>query len=140
MTTPVFVIADAGVSARVEAALRRDPLLRVEVLDVAALTGVEPERGTAIVVVALPAPATARVLDTLRRWRRAPAIVVLSTAPGAAWSARARRAGVRAVYKRVEEGEGVAIGRRHPVVLLHGFGMNRTQWIWMARRPGSSTC
>jgi pimeloyl-ACP methyl ester carboxylesterase len=39
-----------------------------------------------------------------------------------------------AVYQRVEEGEGVALGRRHPVVLLHGFGMNRTQWIWMARR------
>jgi pimeloyl-ACP methyl ester carboxylesterase len=39
-----------------------------------------------------------------------------------------------AVYKRVEEGEGVAVGRRHPVILLHGFGMNRTQWIWMASR------
>ena len=39
-----------------------------------------------------------------------------------------------AVYKRIEEGVGEATGRRHPVVLLHGFGMNRTQWIWMARR------
>lgn len=99
MTTPVFVVGDRGVSARVEAALRHDRLLHVDVLDAAALAGAEPERGTAIVIVALPAPATARVLDTLRRWRRSPAVVLLSTTPGAAWSARARRAGVRAVLR-----------------------------------------
>lgn len=99
MTTPVFVVGDRGVSARVEAALRHDLLLHVDVLDAAALAGAEPERGTAIVIVALPAPATARVLDTLRRWRRSPAVVLLSTTPGAAWSARARRAGVRAVLR-----------------------------------------
>jgi len=134
MTTPVFVIADAGVSARVEAALRRDPLLRVEVLDVAALTGVEPERGTAIVVVALPAPATARVLDTLRRWRRAPAIVVLSTAPGAAWSARARRAGVRAVLRAdasADEIAAAATATRAGLLVVHPEALSRA--------PASST-
>jgi len=99
MTTPVFVVADPGAGARIEAALRRDPLLHVEVRDAAALAGAEPERGSAIVIVALPVPATARVLDTLRRWRRSPAIVLLSAAPGAAWTARARRAGVRAVLR-----------------------------------------
>jgi triacylglycerol esterase/lipase EstA (alpha/beta hydrolase family) len=38
------------------------------------------------------------------------------------------------VYQAVEEGEGQARGRRNPIILLHGFAMNRTQWIWMARR------
>jgi len=41
---------------------------------------------------------------------------------------------VGAVYKASEEGSGQAKGRRNPIILLHGFGMNRTQWIWMARR------
>ena len=39
-----------------------------------------------------------------------------------------------AVYQEGSEGAGEARGRRNPVILLHGFGMNRTQWIWMARR------
>jgi pimeloyl-ACP methyl ester carboxylesterase len=39
-----------------------------------------------------------------------------------------------AVYKASVEGEGEARGRRNPVVLLHGFGMNRTQWFFLARR------
>ena len=38
------------------------------------------------------------------------------------------------VYQAVEEGEGKARGRRNPIILLHGFAMNRTQWMWMARR------
>lgn len=36
-------------------------------------------------------------------------------------------------YQAVEEGEGTARGKRNPVILLHGFAMNRTQWLWMAR-------
>lgn len=39
-----------------------------------------------------------------------------------------------AAYEASKEGSGEASGRRNPIVLLHGFGMNRTQWIWMARR------
>jgi len=108
MTTPVFVVADRAAGARVEAALRRDPLFHVELRDAAALPGAEPERGDAIVVVALPAPATARVLDTLRGWRRSTAIVLLSTAPNAAWSSRARRAGVRAVLRADASAEDIA--------------------------------
>ena len=38
------------------------------------------------------------------------------------------------VYRLGEEGVGTARGRRNPIILLHGFGMNRTQWMWMARR------
>lgn len=39
-----------------------------------------------------------------------------------------------AVYQAGVEGEGEARGPRNPIVLLHGFGMNRTQWFWLARR------
>jgi triacylglycerol esterase/lipase EstA (alpha/beta hydrolase family) len=41
---------------------------------------------------------------------------------------------VGASYEAVIEGEGEARGRRNPVVLLHGFAMNRTNWIWLGRR------
>jgi pimeloyl-ACP methyl ester carboxylesterase len=41
---------------------------------------------------------------------------------------------VGASYKAAVEGEGEARGRRHPVILLHGFGMNRTNWLWLGRR------
>jgi len=41
---------------------------------------------------------------------------------------------IGASYEAAHEGAGVARGRRHPVVLLHGFAMNRTNWIWLGRR------
>ncbi len=41
---------------------------------------------------------------------------------------------VGASYEAVHEGEGEARGKRNPVVLLHGFAMNRTNWIWLGRR------
>ncbi len=41
---------------------------------------------------------------------------------------------IGAVYRASEEGEGKARGRRNPVVMLHGFGMNRTQWLWLGWR------
>lgn len=41
---------------------------------------------------------------------------------------------IGASYQAAHEGEGTARGRRHPVVLLHGFAMNRTNWIWLGRR------
>jgi len=41
---------------------------------------------------------------------------------------------VGASYEAAHEGEGEARGRRNPVVLLHGFAMNRTNWIWLGRR------
>lgn len=120
--TSVFVIADDGAAARVEAALRRDPLLHVVVLDAAALTPVESERDTVIVVVALPAPAVGRVLEMLRRWRHAPSIIVLTSTLRGAWSARARRAGVRAVLRRevsVEELSAAVAAVRAGLLVLH---------------------
>ena len=41
---------------------------------------------------------------------------------------------IGASYEAVHEGEGVARGARHPVILLHGFAMNRTSWVWLGRR------
>jgi triacylglycerol esterase/lipase EstA (alpha/beta hydrolase family) len=42
-----------------------------------------------------------------------------------------------ASYAAAVEGEGQATGRRHPVILLHGLAMNRTNWIWLGRRLAS---
>src|SRR5579872_7356998 len=36
---------------------------------------------------------------------------------------------VGASYEAEIEGEGRATGKRHPVILLHGFAMNHTQWL-----------
>ena len=41
---------------------------------------------------------------------------------------------VGASYEATHEGEGTAEGSRHPVIQLHGFAMNRTNWIWLGRR------
>jgi triacylglycerol esterase/lipase EstA (alpha/beta hydrolase family) len=41
---------------------------------------------------------------------------------------------VGASYEAVRAGIGAPEGGRRPVVLLHGFAMNRTNWIWLGRR------
>jgi triacylglycerol esterase/lipase EstA (alpha/beta hydrolase family) len=41
---------------------------------------------------------------------------------------------VGASYEVAHAGEGEPRGSRHPVILLHGFAMNRTNWIWLGRR------
>jgi triacylglycerol esterase/lipase EstA (alpha/beta hydrolase family) len=41
---------------------------------------------------------------------------------------------VGATYEVEIEGEGRATGKRNPVILLHGFAMNQTQWLWMGSR------
>jgi DNA-binding NarL/FixJ family response regulator len=47
----------------------------------------------------MSAPAAARVLATLQRAPRLPPVIVLTSTPHEAWTARARRAGVRAVLR-----------------------------------------
>lgn len=37
-------------------------------------------------------------------------------------------------YRRRWEGRGRVHAGRNPVLLLHGFAMNRTQWVWLGRR------
>jgi triacylglycerol esterase/lipase EstA (alpha/beta hydrolase family) len=41
---------------------------------------------------------------------------------------------IGASYAAAVEGEGHAGGDRHPVVLLHGLAMNRTNWVWVGSR------
>jgi NarL family two-component system response regulator YdfI len=45
----------------------------------------------------MSAPAAGRLLEALRGVRRPPAVIVLTSTPRAAWTARARRSGVRAI-------------------------------------------
>jgi two-component system, NarL family, response regulator YdfI len=126
--TPVLIIADRHRTARIEAVLLRDPTLRVVVVDAAALPGAEPESDTALVIVALPTPAMSRVLDTLRRWRRPPAIVLLSMAPTAAWSVRGRRAGVRAVLGQDASADEIAAAvtaTRAGLLVVHPDALSR---------------
>src|SRR5262249_47785817 len=40
---------------------------------------------------------------------------------------------VGASYEAVKTGQRETEGRRRPVILLHGFAMNRTNWIWLGR-------
>jgi DNA-binding NarL/FixJ family response regulator len=89
----VFVVGDDALSAaRVEAMLRGDPLLEVRVLEPAAISAFETERGD-ITIVAASSPG--RLLESHRQ--RVPAIILLTPSPQDAWTARARRSGVRAV-------------------------------------------
>ena len=95
--TPVFVVAERDRVARIETVLRRDRELHVSVLDPSALTTLDGVRATPIVVVALPSADATRIVEALRRAAEPPAIVLLTSTPHEAWSARARRGGIRAV-------------------------------------------
>ena len=89
-----YVVASGTAAARLETLLRRDPALRVVVLDPSALATRDVSGEDAIVIVALAPEATARVLERLRG---RPVIIVLSSRPQDFWTSRARRSGVRAV-------------------------------------------
>jgi DNA-binding NarL/FixJ family response regulator len=106
---PVFVLADSSVgAARVEMLLRADPAVRVQVLEAGALGTLEAERNTAIVILAMSTDAGTRILERLRGLRRPPAVIVLASSPHEAWTARARRSGVRAVLGRDATAEELA--------------------------------
>jgi DNA-binding NarL/FixJ family response regulator len=97
----IVVAADsAAVSARVEAMLRGHPGVRVVVASSGELTTLATEPDTAILILAMSAQAAARTLERLGSARRIPPVILLTSAPLQAWTARARRAGVRAVLRR----------------------------------------
>jgi DNA-binding NarL/FixJ family response regulator len=97
----VFVVADShATAAHVEARLRTDPSVRVTVADAGVLSALAGGPDRPIVVLALSPAATARALDTLGRARVRPVVIVLTAAPRAAWTARARDRGVCAVLAR----------------------------------------
>jgi len=97
--TSVFVVADTAVTgARTEAMLRANASFSVSVIEAGALHALPARHPTAVVILAMPLATAIRLLDGLRL-APPPAIVLVTSAPRAAWTARLRRAGVRAVLR-----------------------------------------
>jgi DNA-binding NarL/FixJ family response regulator len=86
-------------AARVEALLRGRPGLEVVVSAPRELARRLDEHPGAIVVLALESAETARALDLIRGVPSVEAVVLLAADPSAAWTAQARRSGVRAVLR-----------------------------------------
>ena len=86
-------------AARVEALLRGRPGLEVVVSAPRELARRLNEHPGAIVVLALESAETARALDLIRGVPSVEAVVLLAADPSAAWTAQARRSGVRAVLR-----------------------------------------
>ena len=86
-------------AARVEALLRGRPALEVVVSAPRELARRLDEHPGAIVVLALEPAETARALDLIRGVPSVEAVVLLAADPSAAWTAQARRSGVRAVLR-----------------------------------------
>ena len=96
----VLVIASSEVmAASIESRLRGDPRWRVIVGTPADLADLIDEHAPAIVVLAMPSQHVARALETLSASTRIPSMILLAPEPREAWSAQARRAGVRAVLR-----------------------------------------
>jgi DNA-binding NarL/FixJ family response regulator len=86
-------------AARVEALLRGRPALEVVVSAPRELARRLDEHPGAIVVLALESAETARALDLIGGVPSVEAVVLLAADPSAAWTAQARRSGVRAVLR-----------------------------------------
>jgi DNA-binding NarL/FixJ family response regulator len=98
--TTIFVVADqALVAARLETVVREIASARVVIVTARELTSLAAEPGPAIVILAMAAPSIARTLAMLRGIGRTLPTIVLTSMPHEAWTARARRDGVRAVLR-----------------------------------------
>jgi len=95
----VLVVAENDVrAATIEASLRRTPDLHITVGPSRALRRLIEEHDPTVVVVASTAAGLASVLDMIPAGAfRAPPVILLVEDPRAAWTTRARRAGVQAV-------------------------------------------
>ena len=99
-STPVLVIAGSDrLAAAIEAMLRGHPAWRVVVGSPAELAHVVDDLEPASVVMALPPPAAASALRNLGSRPRVPPVILLAAEPLGAWTAQARRAGVRGVLR-----------------------------------------
>lgn len=93
-----LIVADGDVvTATVEAALRDRPDVQVEVGRLQALRRLIDEGDPTVVVLASTAARAAAALQAIVGMLGVPPIVLLVDDPAAAWTAAARRAGVRAV-------------------------------------------
>ena len=109
-------------AARVEALLRGRPGLEVVVSAPRELARRLDEHPGAIVVLALESAETARALDLIRGVSSVEAVVLLAADPSAAWTAQARRSGVRAVLRAAATADELATAIdavRAKLVVLH---------------------
>jgi DNA-binding NarL/FixJ family response regulator len=96
----VLVIASSELmAARIEAMLRGDPRWRVVVGVPTELADLVDEHTPAIVIVAMPLQGVTRTFEALSDVSRIPSVILLASEPHEAWSAQARRVGVRAVLR-----------------------------------------
>jgi DNA-binding NarL/FixJ family response regulator len=87
------------VAATIEAMLRGDGRFDVRVGPPSALARFVDEDDVTVVVVAASPPALARMLDEFAALPRRVPLLALTTDPRAAWTTKARRAGLRAVLR-----------------------------------------
>jgi DNA-binding NarL/FixJ family response regulator len=96
----VLVIAGSEMTAAsIEGMLRGNPRWRVALVAPADLADLLDEHAPAIVILAMRWRHAARALETLDASARSPSVLLLTSEPREAWSAQARRAGVRGVLR-----------------------------------------
>jgi len=96
----IVVVAESPLAAaRIEALLRRDPAALIVIASPGQVATVAMDHSPCIVILSMSPPAVARALDRLASAPRMPPVIVLTSAPHDAWTARARRSGVRAVLR-----------------------------------------
>ena len=103
MTPPsrstIVVAADSPLAAaRIEALLREASTAPVVIANPGQIATAATEHAPCIVILSMPAPSVA--LERLAIAPPMPPVIVLTTAPHEAWTARARRNGVRAVLRQ----------------------------------------
>jgi len=94
----IVVVADNSLAAaRIEALLHEEKTVPVVIANPGQVATVATEHAPCIVILSMPPPAVARALERLAAGPSMPPVIVLTIAPHEAWTARARRNGVRAV-------------------------------------------
>ena len=125
----VLIVAGRELAgARLEATLRGRTGLRVAVSGPAELARRLDDVGAASVVLAVEPDDTGRALEALRGLSRVEGVVLLAADPSQAWTAHARRAGVRAVLRvdpTAEELVAAIAAVRAGLVVLHPDTLER---------------
>ena len=122
-STAVLVVAgNELVAARVEAMLRSQTGLCVAVSAPGELARRLEDHAAAIVVLALESAETAPLLEVLRGMPKVDGVLLLASDPSGAWTAQARRSGVRAVLRSDATAEELATAiaaARAGLLVLH---------------------
>ena len=139
----VLVVAGSElVAARVEAMLRSQTGLRVTLTAPGELARRSDDHAAAIVVLALEPAETARALEVLRGLPKVEAVILLAVDPSRAWTAQARRSGVRAVLRSdatAEELAAAIAATRAGLVVLHPDALKSSTEARAAESRGGPT-